>query len=166
MFGSNPSIGADSRMSSASPWGRPSMMSMRTTSSASPFCTIRIAEVAPTNPLPTTVTRMSDASRFQLSSQEESYGFRSRRIDLRQRRGEGKKLLDGAGPRGDGDARLLEHQREVVRLGRGDHGVLNGHHVILHQLQQVLVERLHPVEPALGDDVSDLGRTPGIDDPV
>jgi hypothetical protein len=33
-------------------------MSIITTSSASPFWTIRIAAVAPTNPLPTTVTRM------------------------------------------------------------------------------------------------------------
>src|SRR5919109_351672 len=47
-------------MSRASPWGRPSMMSMLTTS-ARPFWTTRMAVVAPTNPLPTTVTRISRA---------------------------------------------------------------------------------------------------------
>src|ERR671934_2173659 len=56
MPGSNPSTGDDSRMSRAIPSGRSSMMSMRTTS-ARPFWTTRIAVVAPTNPLPTTVTR-------------------------------------------------------------------------------------------------------------
>src|SRR5881397_3624535 len=56
MFGSNPSTGDDSFMSSARPWGSPSMMSISTTSSARPFCTTRMAVVAPTNPLPTMVT--------------------------------------------------------------------------------------------------------------
>src|SRR3954468_2633104 len=58
MFGSNPSKGADSLMSSARPWGRPSTMAISTTSSARPFCTTRMAVVAPTNPLPTMVTFM------------------------------------------------------------------------------------------------------------
>src|SRR5919198_3045571 len=58
MWGSNPSTGADSLMSRAMPWGRPSMMSIRTTS-AKPLWTTRMAVVAPTNPLPTTVTRMA-----------------------------------------------------------------------------------------------------------
>src|SRR5712691_12329054 len=58
MRGSKPSTGEDSLMSRAMPWGSPSTMSMRTTS-ARPFCTTRMAVVAPTNPLPTTVTRMA-----------------------------------------------------------------------------------------------------------
>src|SRR2546422_8367624 len=57
MFGWNPSMGLDSFMSRDTPCGRPSTMSMRTTS-ARPFWTTRIAVVAPTNPLPTIVTRM------------------------------------------------------------------------------------------------------------
>src|SRR5205085_11109647 len=57
MFGSKRSTGDDSLMSSASPCGRPSTMSISTTS-ASPRWTIRIAAVCPTNPLPTTVTRI------------------------------------------------------------------------------------------------------------
>src|SRR6185436_9163866 len=59
MRGSNPTTGEASFMSSAMPCGRPSTMSIRTTS-ASPRSTIRIAVVCPTNPLPTTVTRMGD----------------------------------------------------------------------------------------------------------
>src|SRR5881397_629787 len=58
MLGSNPSIGEDSFMSRATPWGSPSTMSTSTTS-ARPFWTTRMAVVAPTNPLPTMVTRMS-----------------------------------------------------------------------------------------------------------
>src|SRR5437899_273494 len=64
MAGSNPSTGADSFMSRAMPCGRPSMMSISTTS-ARPFCTTRIAVVAPTNPLPTTVTLMSRLLRLE-----------------------------------------------------------------------------------------------------
>ena len=52
-----PTTGDDCRRSSASPCGRPSTMSIRTTS-ARPRSTTRIAVVCPTNPLPTTVTRM------------------------------------------------------------------------------------------------------------
>src|SRR5919197_2043224 len=97
MVGSNPSIGADWRMSRACPWGSPSMMSMLTTS-ASPFWTTRIAGVAPTNPLPTTVTRISQAycvgggSRPTETSQAPgSKSFAEQRANpvLRQRRGLG-----------------------------------------------------------------------------
>ena len=76
MFGSKPSTGADSRMSRAIPWGSPSMMSMVTTSSARPFCTTRMAVVAPTNPEPTTVTRIapSEVSSLAQAARAQSYG--------------------------------------------------------------------------------------------
>src|ERR671935_313043 len=54
-------MGADSFMSRVIPWGRPSMMSIRTTS-ARPFWTTRMAVVAPTKPLPTTVARTAGSA--------------------------------------------------------------------------------------------------------
>src|SRR5438105_11256288 len=144
MFGSNPSIGADSHMSSARPCGRPSMMSIRTTSSASPFWTIRMAAVAPTNPLPTTVTLMEPPH-----------------VDE-----EAILASAGAGLRAHVEAGLFEHEREVVRLRGCEEGVLDGHDVALHQGEEALVERLHPVEAALSDHVEDLRRAPGVEDPI
>src|SRR5439155_15596686 len=144
MAGWNPSIGADSRMSSASPCGRPSTMSISTTSSASPFWTIRMAAVAPTNPLPTTVTLMEPP-----------------RVDE-----EAILASAGAGLRADVDAGLLEHQGEVVGLRGGEERVLDGYDVALHQGEEALVERLHPIEAALRDHVQDLRRPLGVDDPI
>src|SRR5436309_712094 len=140
-------------MSRARPCGRPSTMSIMTTSSASPFWATRMAAVAPTNPLPTMVTRtrtglLEDASRSQ--SYEVETGRNS------------SMLRDGRGP----DAGLLEHQGEVVRLRGRHHGVVDVHQAVLDQAQERLVERLHPVEPALADDLLDLRRHVGIDDPV
>src|SRR6266498_387887 len=54
----NPSIGRDWFMSSASPCGSPSTMSVITTSSASPFSAMRWTVVEPYLPAPTTVTFM------------------------------------------------------------------------------------------------------------
>src|SRR5436190_20968021 len=89
-------------------------MSIVTTSSARPFCTIRIAAVAPTNPLPTTVTSI-DRLPWNVAYRKESYGFL---------RGGGDGELGGRGGRRDravdrAQASLLQHQQEVVRLGRG-----------------------------------------------
>src|SRR6266536_4359423 len=160
MIGSKPSIGADSLMSRASPWGRPSMMSIITTSSARPFCTIRIAAVAPTNPLPTTVTRNSIASNARGNAQEESYGFSADRLTNCGLRGGGDRAVDGAQPG------LLEHQQEVVWLGRSVERVVDRDEVLPDHPEQGLVERLHPVVIALGDDLVDLRRPGGVHDAV
>src|SRR4051794_37747252 len=85
MFGSNPSTGADSFMSSARPWGRPSMMSISTTSSARPFCTTRMAVVAPTKPLPTMVTfmaRSSSSDECSIRAARSGSGARRRAVAL------------------------------------------------------------------------------------
>src|SRR5512134_2451838 len=67
MLGSKPTTGADCFMSSARAWGSPSMMSIRTTS-ASPRSRRRMAVLCPTNPLPTTVTRIDDAPGDRLAA--------------------------------------------------------------------------------------------------
>src|SRR2546430_11524401 len=142
-------------MSSDSPWGSPSTMSIRTTSSASPFWTTRIAVVAPTNPLPTIVTRMPKSSRP---------GDGQEAILRRNRRGRsGAATSRGGGLRRDQDARyrdlgLLEHEGEVVRRRGDGHRVHHGHGLVLDQLEERLVERLHAVGLSLGDDVVDLRR--------
>src|SRR5690606_10601808 len=62
-----------------------------------------------------------------------------------------------AGPRGgagsDGHARAAQVDREVLRLRRDRQRVLVGDDAVAHQLEQVLVERLHLVVLALGDEV-------------
>src|SRR5512134_1618808 len=67
MFGSKPTTGADCLMSSARACGSPSTMSMRTTS-ARPRSRRRMAVLCPTNPLPTTVTRIEDAPGDRLAA--------------------------------------------------------------------------------------------------
>src|SRR5438876_550452 len=150
MFGPNPSTGADSHMSRASPCGSPSMMSIRTTSSASPFCTTRIAVVAPTNPLPTTVTRIEPgllvAVRF-----DRSYGKGG---DVRGTGGSARTEVPASAspPRSVNErahadqAGLLEHQPEVVWLRACLHGIVHRHQAVPDQVQQRLVEGLHAVE--------------------
>src|SRR3954451_20176942 len=102
MFGSKRSTGDDSLMSSARPCGRPSTMSIKTTS-ARPRWTILIAAVCPTNPLPTTVTRM-DAATTPSAVELLDHGVRD---------------IGGADGR-----RIVSRRLHVVRerLPRGDHG--------------------------------------------
>src|SRR5436190_129885 len=142
-------------MSRESPWGRPSTMSIITTSSASPFWTIRIAAVAPTNPLPTTVARIWPPWRKGMRTP--SYGVRQT----------GGPSPDGPGGlRGDLQACLLQHQHEVMGLGRGPEGLIHGHQLAPNQAEQGLVEGLHPVEVAVGNDLADLRGPAGVHDPV
>jgi hypothetical protein len=53
-----------------------------------------------------------------------------------------------------------------VRVGGRVASILLGDQPIAHQLDQRLVERLHPVELALGDDLHDRGRRGRVDDPL
>src|SRR5437667_4619484 len=73
-----------------------------------------------------------------------------------------------AGPWSGADLqpRLLQHQHEVVGLGRGPQGVVHGDQPLPHHAQQGLIERLHPVVVAVGDDLVDLGGPVGVQDPV
>src|SRR5437016_1068658 len=126
-------------MSSASPCGRPSTMSIRTTSSASPACATRMAAVAPTNPLPTMVTR---TRRLPTHKVEEAI-LRGEHALPRGPKGPARGELEAGGDRGRGpDPCLLEHQREVVRAGGRSHRFLDGDQSVLHQAQQGLIERL------------------------
>src|SRR6266536_1875577 len=125
-------------------------MSTITTSSASPFWTTRMAVVAPTNPLPTIVTRMP-ALPFQACGENATaYWVGRRRTWL------------GA----DLQPRLLQHQHEVVGLRGGPKGVVHGDQSLPHHAQQGLIEGLHPVVVAVGDDLVDLGGSVRVQDPV
>ena len=53
-----------------------------------------------------------------------------------------------------------------MRARRDEPRVLLGHQTPLDEAHEGLVERLHPVEAALADDVADLDRRLRVDDPV
>jgi hypothetical protein len=60
----------------------------------------------------------------------------------------------------------LDHELEVVRRGGHVHGLLHRDPARLEVLEQVLVERLHPVVAALGDHLGELPRELRVHDHV
>src|SRR5439155_14566214 len=53
------------------------------------------------------------------------------------------------------EPRLLERDAEVVRVGRSRHRAAEIDHAVLVEVEQALVERLHAVVLAVGDDLLD-----------